>query len=112
MAAAKALGFRILRTWGFKDGAPEGGASLQPRARTYDEEAFRAMDYVLYQADRAGVRLLISLVNNGPEYGGRPQNVEWCAPGQPLDAFYTEPACRQLDRDYVRHVLDQSSLDC
>jgi mannan endo-1,4-beta-mannosidase len=104
MALARTLGFTVLRTWGFFDGPPRPSA-LQPGPGVYDEAAFRAMDYVLHQADLAGVRLLISLVNRWPDFGGMEQYVQWCQPGAGFEAFYTNGHCRQLYKDYVRHVV-------
>src|SRR5262249_21072559 len=106
MAMATSLGFTVLRTWGFLDG-PNAGAALQPQAGVYNETAFRAMDYVLYKADLAGIRLLITLVDYWPAWGGMPQYVQWCAPGQSVDVFYTDAACKQLYKNYVSHVLNR-----
>jgi mannan endo-1,4-beta-mannosidase len=106
MAMAKSLGFTVLRTWGFLDGR-SAGASLQPQAGVYNETAFRALDYVLHKADLAGIRLLVALVNYWGVYGGMPQYVQWCAPGQSVDAFYTNALCSQLYKKYVSHVLNR-----
>ena len=104
LALANGNGFTVLRTWGFFDGDSRG---LQPSAGAYNESAFRAMDYVLYKADLAGVRLLVTLVNNWGDYGGMPQYVQWCAPGQSTDAFYTTATCKQLYKNYVSHFLNR-----
>ena len=73
----------------------------------YREASFRAMDYVLYKADQAGVRLLISLVNYWGDFGGMPQYVRWCSPGSSTDAFYTNASCRQLYKNYVSHLVNR-----
>src|SRR5262249_23381575 len=86
LSLANSLGFTVLRTGGLLDGISRG---LQPSGGVYNESAFQAMDYVLYKADLAGVRLLVTLVNYWSDYGGMPQYVKWCAPGQAVDAFYT-----------------------
>jgi mannan endo-1,4-beta-mannosidase len=106
MALATSLGFTVLRTWGFLDG-PRAGAALQPQAGVYNETAFRALDYVLHKADLAGIRLLVALVNYWSDYGGMPQYVQWCAPGQSIDAFYTNASCKQLYKNYVSHILNR-----
>jgi mannan endo-1,4-beta-mannosidase len=106
MALSKDLGFTVLRMWGFLDGT-SAGASLQPRAGVYNETAFRAMDYVLHKADLAGIRLLVAFVTYWSDYGGMPQYVQWCAPGQSVDTFYTNASCKQLYKNYVSHVLNR-----
>jgi Cellulase (glycosyl hydrolase family 5)/Wzt C-terminal domain len=104
LALANSLGFTVLRTWGFLDGISRG---LQPSAGVYNESAFQAMDYVLYKADLAGVRLLVTLVNYWSDYGGMPQYVKWCAPGQAVDAFYTNATCKQMYKNYLSHFLNR-----
>ncbi len=106
MSVANALGFTVMRTWGFLDG-PSAGAALQPSGGVYNEAAFQALDYVLAKADTAGVRLIVTLVNYWGDYGGMPQYVSWCAPGSSRDAFYTNATCQQLYKNYVSHMLNR-----
>jgi mannan endo-1,4-beta-mannosidase len=106
LALAQALGFTVLRTWGFFDD-PAQASALQPGPGVYNESAFRAMDWVLHRADQAGVRLMISLVNRWPEFGGMQQYVRWCQPGAGFEAFYTNGYCRQLYKNYVSHVINR-----
>ncbi|MGH7265321.1 MAG: hypothetical protein ACREMB_10770, partial [Candidatus Rokuibacteriota bacterium] len=100
MALAQSLGLKVLRIWAFGDGDSYGQA-LQPAPGVYDEANFRALDYVLHKADQAGLRLLLVLVNHWTQFGGMPQYVAWCAPGQSVHAFYTHPTCRDLYKRYV-----------
>jgi mannan endo-1,4-beta-mannosidase len=104
MNMANQLGFTVLRTWAFYDGGTDGLA-LQPSAGVYSEANLQALDYVLDQADRHGVRLLLSLVNGPPDFGGMDQYVRWCAPGQSRLAFYTNATCRQIYQNYVRKIV-------
>jgi mannan endo-1,4-beta-mannosidase len=111
MALAQTLGFTVMRTWGFSDGAHNEGVpperALQPSPGVYNEVAFRALDYVLHRADLAGIRLLIPLVNGNPSYGGAAQYVAWCAPGAGERAFYENASCKQMYRSYVSYVLNR-----
>jgi mannan endo-1,4-beta-mannosidase len=108
---ARSLGFTVMRTWGFADGADNEGVpaerALQPAPGVYNEIAFRALDYVLHQADLAGIRLLIPLVNGNASYGGAAQYVAWCAPGAGERAFYENASCKQMYRRYVSYVLNR-----
>jgi len=106
MTMAQTLGFTVFRTWGFFDD-PSQATALQTGPGVYNEASFRAMDYVLYKADQAGVRLIISLVNNWGDFGGMPQYVRWCSPGSSTDAFYTNASCRQLYKNYVSHLVNR-----
>jgi len=106
MTMAQSLGFTVFRAWGFFDD-PGQATALQSGPGVYNEASFRAMDYVLYKADQAGVRLLISLVNYWGDFGGMPQYVRWCSPGSSTDAFYTNASCRQLYKNYVSHLVNR-----
>jgi cellulase (glycosyl hydrolase family 5)/VCBS repeat protein len=104
LAMAAQLGFSVLRAWAFFDGPDP--LALQPAPGVFNEASFRALDYVLFKADQAGVRLLLPLVNGHPaDFGGTSQYVAWCAPGQSMLAFYTHPACRQLYKNFVATLL-------
>ncbi len=109
IALAQALGFTVMRVWGFADGPSDGmGASaFQPSAGVYNETSFQALDYVLYKADLAGIRLIIPLVNGNPSYGGYAQYLDWCAPGGSERTFYESGACRSLYKSYVAYVLNR-----
>ncbi len=65
----------------------------------------QALDQVIAVAQQNGVRLLLSLVNNWEDYGGKAQYVAWaCRAGQDVslaDDFFTNPTCRQYYKDHV-----------
>ncbi len=75
---SRALNFTVVRTWGFYD-SPDSAlpAVIQFRPGVFNERALRALDYVVYQAGRNNLRLLIPFVNNWNEYGGMNQYVRW-----------------------------------
>ena len=106
LALAADHGFRVIRSWAFMDGT-SAGRGLQPSAGVYDEQAFRALDYALYKADLANIRLVLALVNWWSDYGGMPQYLQWCAPGQGINAFYTNASCKQIYKNYVSYVLNR-----
>ncbi|MBN2217405.1 MAG: cellulase family glycosylhydrolase [Pirellulales bacterium] len=70
----------------------------------FNEEAFRALDMVLAQANRLGVRIIIPLVDQHQWWGGR---VEYAAMrGKPKEAFWSDPqviADFEKTIDYVVH---------
>lgn len=72
------LGMRVLRTWGFFDSSDSlNPAAIQVRPGVFNEHAMRALDFVLWQASRQGMHVLLPLVNNWDDYGGMNQYVEW-----------------------------------
>ena len=43
----------------------------------FDERVFQALDWVLAEAAKRGLRLLLALINYWPDYGGMQQYVRW-----------------------------------
>jgi mannan endo-1,4-beta-mannosidase len=68
----------------------------------------QALDFVIAEAARHGVRLLLTLVNNLPEYGGKSRYVQWAREAgldlSPLtdDHFYTNPTIREYYKAHVK----------
>lgn len=78
---ARGAGITVLRCWAHSEGCDPGyiqrGCSFHGTpggAGTYeaqlDEESLRGLDFVLAQARRTGIRLLLSLTNYWEAYGG------------------------------------------
>ncbi|KAG6704364.1 hypothetical protein I3843_07G125900 [Carya illinoinensis] len=103
-------GMNVARTWAFSDG---GFRSLQSSPGLYNEDVFRGLDFVISEARRYGVYLILSLVNNFEDFGGRKQYVEWARErGQHLnndDDFYTNPVVKGYYRDHVKMVLTRKN---
>ena len=71
----------------------------------------QALDYVIVEARRQDVRLLLSLVNNLPAYGGKGQYVEWARNAgdhvsSSNDSFFSDP----ITRGYYKQYMKVSSL--
>ena len=112
---AAAMGMRVVRAWAFADGSGHGYTALQPQPYVYDDAAFDSLDYAIAKAGRLGIRLVLALVNNWPDYGGMAQYVTWFlglpddsyAAGTNHDTFYSTPAIQNCYRAYIRHVLQR-----
>src|SRR4030095_9713904 len=84
---ARSLGSTVLRTWAFSDGARWNALQIAPGV--YDEDVFVGLDYVVHRASEEGLRVLLPLVNNWPDYGGMDQYVAWSDTAAAHDDFYT-----------------------
>ena len=74
------LGIRVVRTWAFRDGNPDSDPpALQYRKSGFNEHVFRALDYVIWQAGRRGLRLILPILNYGAEGGGIAQYQLWAS---------------------------------
>lgn len=107
-----AMGLTVMRCWAFSDGASRPMA-LQPAPYVYPEEAYDSLDYTVFRAGQLGLKLVLPLVNNWPDYGGMQQYVSWFL-GLPDDSygdnkhhdrFYTDPAIRACFLAYTEHII-------
>jgi mannan endo-1,4-beta-mannosidase len=114
---AAAMGLPVIRAWAFADGTDRAEKPLQPAPYRYDETAFDSLDYAVYRAGQLGLRLVLGLTNNWPDYGGMAQYVTWFL-GLPDDSYTTEvnhdrfydtPAIQACYRAYVRHVMTRTN---
>lgn len=101
------LGLTVVRTWAFNDG---GYNALQQFPGIFDERVLRALDFVIVEARRNGLRLIFSLVNNLNAYGGKVQYVEWAHAaginvGSSNDSFFSDPTIRGYYKEYVKSIL-------
>ncbi|RVW60076.1 Mannan endo-1,4-beta-mannosidase 5 [Vitis vinifera] len=103
---AAAARLSVCRTWAFNDG---GTQALQISPGVYDERVFQGLDFVISEARKNGVRLILSLSNNYKDFGGRPQYVSWArnagAPVNSDDDFYTNEVVKGYYKNHVKRVL-------
>jgi len=108
LADAKALGMNVMRTWAFDD-RPNG---LQTSPGVFDEDYFKALDYVIDSSSKHGIHVILALVNYWSDYGGMEQYVKWCT-GSPTIAnhsvseFYTNPMCKQMYKNTMQTVMNR-----
>ncbi|AGF55633.1 mannan endo-1,4-beta-mannosidase [Clostridium saccharoperbutylacetonicum] len=107
-ADAQAMGSKVMRTWGFIDGASSCDVVLQPSLGVYSEEGFKHFDYAVKKAKESGIKLVIPFVNNWKDFGGMDKYVEWTGAGN-HDAFYTNEACKTAYKNYIYHFLNRTN---
>ncbi|KAJ1384901.1 Glycoside hydrolase, family 5 [Sesbania bispinosa] len=99
-------GLNIARTWAFSDG---GYKPLQYSPGSYNEDMFQGLDFVISEARRYGTKLVLSLVNNYDNLGGKKQYVEWArSQGQSIsseDDFFTNPVVKGYYKNHIKSVL-------
>ncbi|XP_068637161.1 mannan endo-1,4-beta-mannosidase 1 [Aristolochia californica] len=103
---ASTHGLNVARTWAFSDG---GGGALQYSPGSYNENVFKGLDYVISEARSHGMKLILSLVNNYENFGGKKQYVDWArSQGQYLssdDDFFTNSVVKGYYKNHVKTVL-------
>ena len=109
-AAAMSLG--VVRAWAFADGSGNSYTPLQSAPYVYNTAAFDSLDYAIYKAGQLGIRLVLALVNNWPDYGGMQQYVKWFlnlpddsyTTGTNHDLFYNTKAITDCYKAYAKFV--------
>jgi mannan endo-1,4-beta-mannosidase len=112
-ADIKAQGLTVVRTWAFNDvtntqnwGAyyqlwKNGVATINNGPNGLDR-----LDYVVAAADRAGVKLILALVNNWSDYGGMDVYVSQLGGGT-HDTFYTSSRVQTAYKNYVKTIVNR-----
>ncbi|CAK8569015.1 unnamed protein product [Lathyrus sativus] len=99
-------GLNIARTWAFSDG---GYKPLQYSPGSYNEEMFQGLDFVMGEARKYGMKVILSLVNNYESFGGKKQYVEWAkSEGQSInseDDFFTNDVVKGYYKNHIKTVL-------
>ncbi|CAN1303252.1 Mannan endo-1,4-beta-mannosidase 6 [Linum perenne] len=105
---ASSAGLTVCRTWAFNDGQ---WRALQKSPGVYDEDVFTALDFVVSEAKKYKIRLILSLTNNWEAYGGKAQYVKWGKEaGLNLtsdDDFFSHPTLRSYYKAHVKMVLNR-----
>ena len=122
--AARALGLKVMRVWGMLDrGSLDGSVPNADGAGQKDgvyfqywdaaerrpayndgEDGLVRLDYVVTAAARNGIKLIVVLTNNWPEFGGIDQYLLWYGKDKHHE-FFTTPELTQAYRSWVEHVI-------
>ncbi|XP_074303647.1 mannan endo-1,4-beta-mannosidase 7-like [Silene latifolia] len=105
---ASSHGLSVARTWAFNDG---GDRALQSSPGSYNEHTFKGLDFVIAEARKYGIKLIMSLSNNYEGYGGRKQYINWARnQGHYLssdDSFFTDSLVKSFFKNYIKTVLNR-----
>ncbi|XP_078165756.1 mannan endo-1,4-beta-mannosidase 6-like [Carex rostrata] len=107
----RGMGMGVCRTWAFSDGGP---TPLQISPGRFDETMFQELDFVIYEARRQGIRLILSLVNNLNAFGGKAQYVVWAkANGENVtnlaDSFFSHPTIKLYYKNYLKTIVTRKN---
>ncbi|XP_020097301.1 mannan endo-1,4-beta-mannosidase 2-like [Ananas comosus] len=105
------MGLTVCRTWAFNDGAYN---ALQVSLARFDQRVFKALDHVIVEARKHGIRLILSLVNNLKHYGGKTQYVKWAwdegiGLSSSNDSFFFDPLIRGYFKIYLKAILTRKN---
>ncbi|PIA52733.1 hypothetical protein AQUCO_01000537v1 [Aquilegia coerulea] len=101
-------GLTVARTWAFSDA---GYRPLQYSPGSYNEDMFKGLDFVISEARKYGIKLILSFVNNYENLGGKKQYVDWARnQGQYLsseDDFFRNPVVRGYYKNHVKAWISE-----
>ncbi|KDP44593.1 hypothetical protein JCGZ_22175 [Jatropha curcas] len=105
---AASHGLSVARTWAFSDG---GYRPLQYSPGSYNEQMFKGLDFVIAEARKYGIKLILSLANNYESFGGKKQYVNW-AKNEGLylssdDDFFRHPVVKNYFKNHIKTVLNR-----
>jgi len=86
------LGFEVVRMWAFHDGS-QTAATIRSGPGLYQTAGLRGLDRAVAEARARGIRLILTLTNNWPEYGGLHTLAEWAGRSH-KDAFFFDETAR------------------
>ncbi|KAK4369713.1 hypothetical protein RND71_009188 [Anisodus tanguticus] len=106
------MGLSVCRTWAFSDGG--GPNDLQLLPGVFNERVFKGLDYVIVEARKHNIRLILSLVNNLKAYGGTAQYVRWAQEAgtnvsSSRDAFFTNSTVKEYYKSFVKAVVTRKN---
>jgi mannan endo-1,4-beta-mannosidase len=107
-------GMSVVRIWAFNDNDPEGdSAAIQVEPGVYREESLVALDQVVAEAKKRNIRLILTLTNNWPDYGGVDRYVQWyqaqCNCAANHSDFYTNETIKGWYKNYVGMLLNHTN---
>jgi mannan endo-1,4-beta-mannosidase len=121
VAAAAHDGLRVGRVWALGEGA-EDATAWQRRWDLFRvgpdgwiEDAYLQLDRVLAEAQKRGLRLIVTLSNSWKDFGGAPQYLRWLGQDDldsvfgAYDRFYDEPRARQAFAAHVERLLARTN---
>ena len=102
---AKAAGFNTVRAW-VAPVSPQ--YALQDSPGEFNEAALQGLDYLVDEARKNGIRVILSLTTNWSPTGGLPQYLEWAGSGNQAD-FYNDPQIKAWYKDMVTTVTSRTN---
>lgn len=98
-----AAGLNVLRAFAF---AVNPQYSVQPAPGRFSEAALRGLDYLLDEARKRGIRLILALASNWTPTGGVPEYLKWGGSTKQVD-FFTDAKIQGMYKDWVKTITSR-----
>ncbi|ORX64357.1 glycoside hydrolase [Anaeromyces robustus] len=108
--------FTVMRTWGFHDiGNIREGVyytSFNNVTREIEinegENGLQRLDYIIAEAEKRGIRIILPLTNNWEQFGGIEQWVAYYG-FKEHHRFYTEPELKKAFKKYIKAIVNRTN---
>ncbi len=119
LEAARADGLSVIRIWALGEGLPKApgwsrdAELFRAGPDGFVEAAYLQLDRVFAAARSRGLRVILTLANHWPDYGGVPMYLQWA--GLPTsgfgahDRFFSEERVRAFYRAHVVRLLERTN---
>src|SRR5262249_1158800 len=101
--AAVCMGMDVVRTWAFNDTTDSAG--IRPAPGMYNEPGLRGLDRAIAEAKSRGIRVILTLTNNWPDYGGLDAFAGWA--GKQHDDFFVDAQMKAYWKDYATMLANR-----
>ncbi|XP_065852964.1 mannan endo-1,4-beta-mannosidase 6-like [Euphorbia lathyris] len=106
------LGLTVCRTWAFSDGPAPNALQVSPGV--FNQRVFQALDFVIVEARKHHIRLILSLVNNLNAFGGKAQYVKWAQDAgvnvsSSDDSFFSHSTIKDYYKAYIKAILTRKN---
>ncbi|KAK9861966.1 hypothetical protein WJX84_012076 [Apatococcus fuscideae] len=85
---------------------------LQIAPGEYNEKAFKALDYILDEASKLGIRVIMTLGDNWVGADSKPIYSSWSISAEESedpDAFFSDPKCRQDYKNHIKKMVNRKN---
>lgn len=83
--------------------------ALQPEQGVYNEEAFRALDYVISRAAFYGRKLILTFSDQWNTADSKRNYIEWGDAVGNTNLFFTSPTIQQFFKDHITTVVNRNN---
>lgn len=103
----------LARIWGFNDTRDRSSFRYSP-AEGFRESGLKGLDEAVFEAKRRGIRLIMPLTNNWPDFGGLPAYARWATQttgvAHTKDDFFFDPQMQSWWKDYVAMLAERVNV--
>ena len=96
----------VARMWAFNEAKDRSVIRSAPDV--FHEVGLRGLDRAVFEAKSRGIRLILTLTNNWPEYGGLPAMASWI--GKTKNDFFRDRRFQGLWRDYASMLSERVNV--